>query len=126
MARYQPLTPDQMTAERQAVYDDIEKSRGSVRGPFPLMLHNAGLASATQELGGYARFESKIEPRLPFSAVLLRPCSSTRSRTSGEKSSSGTPSIVLERAASRGLTQIVRPCALARWLRSAMRSTCTP
>ncbi|MFT5440508.1 MAG: hypothetical protein ACI9MJ_002382, partial [Alphaproteobacteria bacterium] len=64
MARYQPLSPDQMTAERQAVYDDIEKSRGSVRGPFPLMLHNAGLASAAQRLGGYARFESKIEPRL--------------------------------------------------------------
>ena len=72
MARYQPLSPDQMTAERQAVYDDIEKSRGSVRGPFPLMLHNAGLASAAQKLGGYARFESKIEPRLlEFAAAVL-------------------------------------------------------
>lgn len=72
MARYQPLTQDQMTAERQAVYDDIEKSRGSVRGPFPLMLHNAGLASAAQQLGGYARFDSKIEPRLlEFAAAVL-------------------------------------------------------
>ena len=69
MARFEPLSPDQMTAEQKAVCDDLVASRGSVRGPFPVMLHNPGLASAAEKLGGYARFESKIEPRLLEFAV---------------------------------------------------------
>ena len=69
MARFKPLSPDQMTAEQKAVCDDLVKSRGSVRGPFPVMLHNPGLAAAAEKLGGYARFASKIEPRLLEFAV---------------------------------------------------------
>ena len=69
MARFEPLRPDQMTVEQKAVCDDLIKSRGSVRGPFPVMLHNPGLAAAAEKLGGYARFESKIEPRLLEFAV---------------------------------------------------------
>ena len=69
MARFEPLSPDQMTAEQKAVCEDLVKSRGSVRGPFPVMLHNPGLAAAAEKLGGYARFESKIEPRLLEFAV---------------------------------------------------------
>ena len=69
MARFEPVPPDQMTAEQKAVCDDLVKSRGSVRGPFPVMLHNPGLAAAAEKLGGYARFESKIEPRLLEFAV---------------------------------------------------------
>jgi len=64
MARYEPLSPDRMTEEQKAVCDDLVKSRGSVRGPFPVMLHNPGLAAACEKLGGYARFASQIEPRL--------------------------------------------------------------
>lgn len=64
MARYEPVSPDAMTDEQKAVAADLVRSRGSVRGPFPVMLHNPGLAAACEKLGGYARFESKIEPRL--------------------------------------------------------------
>lgn len=71
MARVEPVSPDEMTAEQKAVSDDLIKSRGSVRGPFPVMLHNPGLASAAEKLGGYARFESKIEPRLLEFAVAV-------------------------------------------------------
>ncbi len=71
MARYEPLSPDQMTAAQKAVCDDLVSSRGSVRGPFPVMLHNPGLAAAAEKLGGYARFESKIEPRLLELAVAI-------------------------------------------------------
>lgn len=71
MARFEPLSQDQMTAEQKAVCDDLIKSRGSVRGPFPVMLHNPGLAAAAEKLGGYARFESKIEPRLLEFAVSI-------------------------------------------------------
>jgi 4-carboxymuconolactone decarboxylase len=71
MARFKPLSPDQMTAEQRAVCDDLMKSRGSVRGPFPVMLHNPGLAAAAEKLGGYARFGSKIEPRLLEFAVAV-------------------------------------------------------
>jgi len=71
MARFEPLSPDQMTAEQKSVFDDLIKSRGSVWGPFPVMLHNPGLAVAAEKLGGYARFESKIEPRLLKFAVAV-------------------------------------------------------
>ena len=71
MVRFEPVPDDQMTAEQKSVAEDIIASRGSVRGPFPVMLHNPGLASASQELGGYARFESKIEPRLLEFAVAV-------------------------------------------------------
>lgn len=71
MTRIEPVSPDRMTAVQKAVADDIVKSRGSVRGPFPIMLHNPGLASASQRLGGYARFDSKIEPRLLEFAVAI-------------------------------------------------------
>ncbi|MEK9721856.1 MAG: carboxymuconolactone decarboxylase family protein [Rhodospirillaceae bacterium] len=61
-----------MTDEQKSVHDDIVESRGRVGGPFPVMLHNAGLASASQRLGGYARFESQIEARLlEFAASIL-------------------------------------------------------
>lgn len=69
MARYETLSPDQMSAEQKAVGEALVKSRGSVRGPFPVMLHNPGLAAVAEKLGGYARFESKIEPRLLEFAV---------------------------------------------------------
>ncbi len=71
MARFEPLSPEDMTAEQKAVCDDLVKSRGSVRGPFPVMLYNPGLAAAAEKLGGYARFTSKIEPRLLELAVSI-------------------------------------------------------
>jgi len=71
MARIEPVSPDRMSEEQQAVAADIVASRGSVRGPFPVMLHNPGLASASQQLGHYARFDSRIEPRLLEFAVAV-------------------------------------------------------
>lgn len=71
MARFEPLSSDKMTAEQKEVCDDLVKSRGSVRGPFPVMLHNPGLAAVAEKLGGYARFASKIEPRLLELAVSI-------------------------------------------------------
>ena len=71
MTRFEPLNPDQMTPEQKAVCDDLVASRGSVRGPFPVMLHNPELASVAAKLGGYARFDSKIEPRLLEFAVSI-------------------------------------------------------
>lgn len=71
MARFEPLSPDRMTPEQKAISDDLIKSRGGVRGPFPVMLHNPGLAAAAEKLGGYARFGSKIEPRLLEFAISI-------------------------------------------------------
>lgn len=64
MARFEPVSPDRMTDHQKEVCDRLIKSRGSVRGPFPVMLHNPGLAAVAEKFGGYARFGSKIEPRL--------------------------------------------------------------
>ena len=71
MARFDPVSPDRMTDEQKAVCDQLIKSRGGVRGPFPVMLHNPGLAAAAEKFGGYARFGSKIEPRLLEFAISI-------------------------------------------------------
>ena len=64
MARYEPVAAESMTDEQKAVAEEITGSRGSVRGPFPVMLHNLGLALACARLGHYARFDSQVAPRL--------------------------------------------------------------
>ena len=51
MARFEPLSPEDMTAEQKAACDDLVKSRGGVRGPFPVVLHKPGLAAAAEKLG---------------------------------------------------------------------------
>jgi 4-carboxymuconolactone decarboxylase len=55
--------------QRQA-FDDIVASRGSIHGPFGVLLHSPELARRAASLGGYLRYESALEPRLRETAVM--------------------------------------------------------
>ena len=72
MPRYRSSKPKTAIApEHHAIYDAIVESRGAVRGSFPALLHVPPIADHTARLGGYIRFESKLNPRIKGLAVLV-------------------------------------------------------
>ena len=70
MPRLPEVTRDQLSAEDQAVYDAIAASRGSVRGPFAVLMHSPDVAGRAAHVGTYVRFESTV-PRLPLELAIL-------------------------------------------------------
>ena len=61
---------DRMTPEGQQVWDEIESSRGGVARNYAAILNNPQAARAFAALGGYARFETPLDPRVKTLAVL--------------------------------------------------------
>ncbi len=59
-----------LAPEYQGIYDAIVKSRGEVRGCFPALLHVPTIADHTASLGGYLRFDGKLEPKVRTLAAL--------------------------------------------------------
>ena len=57
MARLPNLERDQLKPEDQKYYDEIAGSRGSVRGPYGVLLHSPSLASRVAHTGTYVRFD---------------------------------------------------------------------
>ena len=70
MARVPFTTRDSMTPEGQAVWDDIETSRGGVARNYAALLNNPQAAGSFAALGGYVRFETPLDPRVKSLAVL--------------------------------------------------------
>ena len=60
MARLPDLNRDQLNAEDQQYFDEILGSRGSVRGPYGVLLHSPKLAARVANTGTYVRFESDM------------------------------------------------------------------
>ena len=72
MMRYEPVRPETMTEAQKAVHDSIASGpRGSVFGPFPVLLHSPGLADNVQNLGAFLRFGSSLPGNLREIAVLV-------------------------------------------------------
>ncbi len=72
MTRYAPVAPDTMTARQRRVFEAIAGGpRGSVGGPFTVLLHGPGIADHVQKLGAYIRFESPLPDRLRELAILV-------------------------------------------------------
>ena len=69
--RFPILKREQMTDEQRRVYDEIEKSRGGVRGPFNILLRSPDLADRWQKLGGYVRYKTSLPGRLNEFAILV-------------------------------------------------------
>lgn len=60
MSRIPDITDrDQLPEGLRHWWDDISASRGSVRGPFKVLLHSPELAGRAAHLGTYVRFESE-------------------------------------------------------------------
>jgi len=63
-------TKESLAPEHQGIYDAIVKSRGEVRGCFPALLHVPTIADHTASLGGYLRFDGKLEPHVRALAAM--------------------------------------------------------
>lgn len=71
MARLTSITrKDQVPAEHHAIVDKVISSRGSVHGPFTMLLHCPPLAEHMVHLGGYVRFEGKLDKRVRVLAAM--------------------------------------------------------
>ena len=60
MARLPNLEREQLKPDDQQYYDQIADSRGSVRGPYGVLLHSPNLAARVAHTGTYVRFESDM------------------------------------------------------------------
>ena len=70
MTRVPYASRENMDAAGQAVWDEIETSRGGVARNYAAILNNPQAAGAMAGLGGYARFETPLPPRVKALAVL--------------------------------------------------------
>ena len=70
MTRVPYATRENMDAAGQAVWDDIETSRGGVARNYAALLNNPQASGAMAGLGGYARYETPLDPRVKALAVL--------------------------------------------------------
>jgi 4-carboxymuconolactone decarboxylase len=71
MARIPEITErEQLPEAQRGNWDAIAASRGSVRGPFAVLLNSPELASRAAHLGTYLRFESPLEPAVKEFTVL--------------------------------------------------------
>ena len=60
MARVPELKRDQVPPEGHAAFDEIEGSRGGVRGPLATMMPAPELARRAANLGSFVRFEATL------------------------------------------------------------------
>ena len=64
MARLPNVTREGLQAEDQHFFDEIVGSRGSVRGPYGVLLHSPKLAARVAHTGTYVRFDFAIPEAL--------------------------------------------------------------
>lgn len=64
MARLSDMTRDQVKPEDRQYYDAIAESRGSVRGPYGVLLHSPNLAARVAHTGTYVRFDLDLPEAL--------------------------------------------------------------
>ncbi len=57
MARLPNVNRDQLSPEDQKYFDEITGSRGSIRGPYGILLHSPDLAARVADTGAYVRFD---------------------------------------------------------------------
>lgn len=70
--RFPPLERGAMTERQKAVADEIAAGpRGSLKGPFLVLIHNPELASCVQAVGEHLRFGTAIPKPLIELAILV-------------------------------------------------------
>ncbi len=71
MARLTAITSkSQVAPEHRAVFDAIVASRGAVQGPFTMLMHCPELAGHFVHIGGFVRFEGKLDKRVRVLAAM--------------------------------------------------------
>jgi 4-carboxymuconolactone decarboxylase len=70
--RFKPLTYEQMTPEQRTLIDHLLSGpRGSVNGPFNVMLRSPELGDLQQAIGAYVRYRTSIPHKLNELAILM-------------------------------------------------------
>jgi 4-carboxymuconolactone decarboxylase len=70
--RFKPLTYDRLTPEQKALVEHLLSSeRGSLNGPFNVMLRSPEMGDLAQKLGAQVRFHSSLPNRLNELAILM-------------------------------------------------------
>ena len=64
MARLPNVNRDELNPEDQQYFDEIVGSRGSVRGPYGILLHSPQLAARVAHTGTFVRFEFDVPEAL--------------------------------------------------------------
>jgi 4-carboxymuconolactone decarboxylase len=70
MARLPDIQRDQLKPEAQKFYDAIADSRGSVRGPYGVLMHSPDLASRVAHTGTYVRYNLDLPEALREAIIL--------------------------------------------------------
>ncbi len=70
MARLPNLERDQLKPEDQKYFDGIASSRGSVRGPYGVLLHSPDLAARVAHTGAYVRFDFDMPEALKETIII--------------------------------------------------------
>ena len=64
MARLSSVTRDQLAPEDHQYFDSIVGTRGSVRGPYGVLLHSPKLAARVADTGAFVRFDFAVPEAL--------------------------------------------------------------
>ena len=70
MARLSNLTKEQLKPEDQQFYEAIADSRGSVRGPYGVLLQSPNLAARVAHTGTYVRFDLDLPESLKETIII--------------------------------------------------------
>ncbi len=70
MARLQNITREQLKPEDQKYFDEISGSRGSIRGPYGILLHSPDLAARVADTGAYVRFDFDMPESLKETVII--------------------------------------------------------
>jgi len=70
MARLGNVTREELKPEDRQYYDSIAGSRGSVRGPFGVLLHSPDLAARVADTGAFVRFNLDLPESLKETVII--------------------------------------------------------
>ena len=70
--RFKPLTYETMTPEQRKMTDDVlSGDRGSMAGPYNVLLRSPEMGDLAQKFGAYTRFHSTVPKKLNEFAVII-------------------------------------------------------
>ena len=70
MARLPAVTRDQLAAKDHEYFDSIVGTRGSIRGPYGVLLHRPKLAARVADTGAFVRYEFGIPENLNETGII--------------------------------------------------------
>ena len=70
MARVGNVTREELKPEEHEFYDSIASSRGSVRGPYGVLLHSPDLAARVAHTGAFVRFNLDLPESLKETVII--------------------------------------------------------